>query len=114
MELITVSLKSRFKKYKEYKCNVNINVTASHTQKKTRVCQFQKKILTHKAITGQYISVKAVLKNLFQGKIILPIAAYYADLNIANSIGPDKKIRYWEQFITLCLASHQKYKSYPN
>ena len=35
--------------------------------------------------------MEAVLKNLFQGKISLPIAEYYADLNIANSIGPHKK-----------------------
>ena len=28
--------------------------------------------------------MKEVLKNLFQGKIVLPIAAYYADFNIAK------------------------------
>ena len=55
--------------------------------------------------------MKAVLKNFFQGQVSLPLAAYYGDFNVANSIGPHKKkIVNWEQFITLCLTSHQKYK----
>ena len=47
-------------------------------QKKTKGMLVPKKIiLTYKSITGQYISVKAILKNVFQGKTVLPIAAYF-------------------------------------
>ena len=56
-------------------------------KKKQGFASFKKNPYSFKSITGQYISVKAVLKNLIQGKIVLPIAAYYVDFNIGNGIG---------------------------